>query len=345
MKLHKSLNMIAVILILTAVSCSLAHAAWPQTFKLYAGQNVKFPFEVTSPGQIAVNATWQGCGLYVVVLDPSGKAVLTPTLQGSPVTLTYTATDADIQKGTQWTVGIATPPAKAPSQAPVAQGQVDVKAPAIYRAPAAQRPPQRPVIPQPAIQSITPNMASPNDTVVITGVSIPADMTQAEVWFTIAQNENVQGTILKTTKTGDFGMTYDVRVPGDDRLTKEHDGQVYVKIKSGMSTNTLPFGFDPCPPPTITGREPQYGAPGRQMTFTGTRFKPSDLVYFIAPDRSELGASSQFVSATQMTVKVPYGYPTNTKSLTVYIRAKCGVNGCVFSQRYAFPMDPAVITK
>lgn len=131
-------NGLVVILVLVIFSASCAaHAAdslpaWPQQFSLCQGESVQYTIPVTAPGDIVVDAAWQGGGLMVTLDDPSGKAVNTPSLQGSPVKLTYTVTGDDLKKGVLWTLRISTSqtPARDPRR-PVATGQVTVKSPAL----------------------------------------------------------------------------------------------------------------------------------------------------------------------------------------------------------------------
>ncbi len=347
-------GLIAILMLAALLVCTACLATtWPQSFKLFAGQNTKFTFDVTAAGQIVADVTWQGSQLYVALLDPSGKAVNTPTLQSSPAKIIYNMTAADIQKGATWTVGIATPPAKAQSQAPVAQGQVSVKVPVVFH-PNIQRPPVRPVEPHepivpPTLTGITPDVGSPNDTVTITGVGIPPEKNKIVVWFTIAQNQPVQGTIIDGSSDAKGVVTYHVRVPGNDYLTKSYDGPVYVKLlAAGTTTNELIFHFVPCPPPTITSHSPQYGAPNRQMTFTGTRFKYGARVVFSFDGAGgEYGGQSvQVISPTQIKVTIPDTLPTNiSKKIYAQVRNTCGANGgWVYGPKYGFPMDPAAMT-
>jgi hypothetical protein len=344
----RSCLLVAALAVLAGLCAACSAATWPQTFSLYAGHDVKFTFDVNGPGQIVVDATWTGSQLYVGLADPSGKIVNTPTLQSSPVKLNYTATAADVQKGKQWTVGIVTPPAAAPSQKPVAQGQVSVKVPAAIATPIVQRPdviPSAPDLIRPsAISSITPNTGTSNDTVTITGTSIPADKNQAVVWFTIASNQLVQGTILNATKTPN-AVSYQVRVPGNDYLTKPFDGPVHVTIKGGPTTNELTFHFVPCPLPTITSHTPDAGGPNRRMTFTGTHFRMGDIVVFTAQGTTSeyYGVSVEVVNTTQLKVTIPSDYPTTTKTIYAAIHGKCGVSSWVYGPKYGFKMDPAVL--
>jgi len=318
--------------ILTAAAGAIVSAdippTWPKPFSLYAGKTAKFTFEVTRPGQIVVDVTWQGCKLATALADPSGKLVNTPALQSSPVKVTYAATATDVQKGIQWSVTIGSPPAAAPSQNPVATGQVDVHVPAALITPGLQGQVVVPSIPPelllpPSIQSVTPAFGSPTDVVIIKGKNTPTDKTKVEAWFTLSTNATAKGTIANATKAQDV-ISYEVRVPGNDLLHARYDGKVYLKIK-GMSdpTNSLVFHFDPCPQPVINKCSPSYGGSGWQMNFYGYRFRPDDKVYFMVSGSREAGINKIFLNDTHFIVTMPQ-YPTGTTTASVYAERMCG---------------------
>lgn len=342
-----SLFVLLVVTCLTAVSAT-AVTTWPQSFSLYAGQNAQFKFEVTKPGPITVKAVWQGSGLYVSLADPSGKLVNTPTQQPSPVTVTYTATAADIQKGSTWTVIVATRPAPAPSQKPIAEGNVTVTVPAALLIPDLNRPllDKPKIVLFPSLNSVTPSSGKGGDTVVIKGNSLPLNKDEVRVWFTIATNATLQGTIISTAQLSD-GVSYTVRVPGVDWLTKSFVGSLYVRLlNSQTDTNSLRFEYVPFPLPTITSHTPTSGAPARTMTFAGTNFRMGDRVIFLVPGqaREYVGQSVTIANTTQLSAMIPVDYPTTTKTIEVYVLGVCGT-GWAYGPHYRFMMDPAVVSK
>lgn len=327
------------------ISIPALAVTWPQTFSLYAGQSAAYAFDVEKAGQIKADATWTGCQLYVFFTDPTGKVVNEPlALKSSPAQAVYTVTAADLQKGKIWKVNIATPPAKAPSQKPVAQGSVKVAVPVTLtaRVPIGSiKPPVADVhiIRPPAIQSVTPATGSPNDTIVVKGTDIPEDKTKAEVWFTLKLNTPAQGTILSASKSGST-ITYNVRVPGNDYVYSPYTGPMYVKIKGGAQTNSLDFNFVPCRPPTITSHSPQYGKPGVRTTFTGTGFWQTDRVFFVTSQGDMASPDTDFVSGTQISAVVPPNLPLDLKAIKAYVRYDCKghwLNGPV----YTYSLDPA----
>lgn len=344
---------LVVVLLLAAFAlgvCSATLAAvtttWPQPFSLYAGHDAKWTVEVAKPGQITIDATWTGCNLYVLLIDPSGKTVNLPlALKSSPANVTYSATAADVQKGKLWTVAIGTPPAGAPSQKPVAQGSVVVKVPVSLtaQAPILSKPSViagvHDIIRPPAIQSVTPPTGSPNDTVVIKGTDIPADKTKAEVWFMLKANNPAQGTILTASKSGSV-ITYNVRVPGNDYVYSPYSGPLYVNVKGVGKTNNLTFAFVPCRPPTITSHLPQYGMPGVRTTFKGTSFRPTDQVRFVTSQGDVPSPDTDFVSATQISAVVPPNLPLDLKTIKVYVRYDCKGHWLIGPQ-YIYPLDPS----
>ncbi len=341
-----SVLVLCVLIGILAASASAA-TTWPQPFSLYAGRNAEFKFEVLKPGLITVKAVWQGSGLYVSLADASGKLVNTPTQQASPVTLTYTATAADVQKGPVWTVAVYTLPAAAPSQKPVAEGDVTVTVPVALVIPNLDRP----IVDKPkfllptSLTSVTPASASGYDTVVIKGVSLPLDKNAVRVWFTLSTNVTEMGTILSTAQLPD-GVSYSVRVPDKDWLTKTFKGSLYVRLlNSNTDTNNLPFEFVPCPPAVITGVSPTSGAPGRRMTFAGTHFRNGDLVRFLVPGQTTeyAGQSVTLDNGIQESAVIPVDYPTTTKTIEVYIRSQCR-GTWVYGPHYRFIMDPAAMT-
>ncbi len=337
------------ILLFIVVFCGAANAAvtttWPQSFSLYAGREVRFTFEVPKAGEITVDATWQGCGLYISLADASGKVVNAPvTSKTSPVKVVYNATAADVQKGKIWTLTISTPPAAAPSQKPVAQGNVRVKVPVsiITQAPIVSKPPAVPNIAKlPAIQSVTPATGSPNDTVVIKGTDIPEDKTKAEVWFMLKANTPAQGTILTASKSGSV-ITYNVRVPGNDYVYSPYSGPLYVNVKGVGKTNNLTFAFVPCKSPTITSHLPQYGMPGVRTTFKGANFRPTDRVRFVTSQGDVPSPDTDYVSSTQISAIVPPNLPLDLKTIKVYVSYDCKGHWLI-GPHYTYPLDPSAV--
>lgn len=343
------------VILLIVLASSLAIAAqaadtttWPQSFSLYAGQSAKYTFQVSAAGNIVITSTWHGCGLYFVLKDPSGKVVAPVPLavSSSPANVTYAATKADVAKGNPWTLIVETPPAKAPSQKPVAVGTVSVKVPLIGRLPIFHEPDvvKPPIFAAPpSISSVVPASGGPSDIVKVSGKSIPEDKTKAEVWFTVAGGLTRQGTILNVTKSAGI-VTYEVRVPPRDNIQNSHDGPLYVRFKqTGAITNSLTFKYLPYPPPTITSHTPQYGMPGQRTTFTGTHFDSTNAVYFVVAGQSDISSPSTiYRSPTELYVTVPPNLPKANKTITCYVRGKAGAlwqNG----PRYSYSMDPAYI--
>lgn len=340
----------AVLILLFIVAfCGVANSAvttaWPQTFSLYAGHDARWTVEVAKPGQITIDATWTGCNLYVLLIDPSGKTVNLPlALKSSPAKVTYSATAADVEKGKLWTVAIGTPPAGSPGQKPVAQGSVSVKVPVsiITQAPILSKPTVVPNIAKlPAIQSVTPATGSPNDIVVIKGTEIPEDKTKAEVWFMLKANTPAQGTIVSAGKSGSV-ITYNVRVPGNDYVYSPYSGPLYVNVKGVGKTNNLTFAFVPCKPPTITSHLPQYGVPGVRTTFKGTNFRPTDRVRFVTSQGDMPSPDTDYTSATQISAIVPPNLPLDMKSIKVYVSYDCKGHWLI-GPHYTYPLDPSAV--
>ena len=339
-----TLVFLAAVLILAASSVTIA-ADWPQSFSLYAGQGAKFSFDVAAPGQITVDATWQGCNVAVALTDPSGKLINGPlALKPSPVQIVYTATADDIKKGKTWTVVIGTPPAAQPSQKPVAEGSVNVKIPIALNVPIGSRPPvfQKPIniIRPPTLGSVTPAGGSTNEYVIVKGVSIPEDKTKAEVWFTTKTNTTRQGTIITATKSGDE-ISYQVRVPGDDYAYQPITGPLCVKLKGTQTvTNSLDFTYVPCAPSIITSHSPQYLKPGVRTTFTGKDFGPNDRVYFVSSTKGNVAGEGTIVSSTtQISAVMPPAFTTNLKSVEVFVRYDCHGH-FLDGPKYLAPLDP-----
>lgn len=189
------------------------------------------------------------------------------------------------------------------------------------------------IIVPPQIESITPNSGSPGDMVEVKGLSIPADRSKAEVWFTLAPNKTAQGTILRTSQSQKV-VSYWVKVPGDDSITASYQGPLYIKIKeNGKTTPPRQFRIIPLLP-KITSHSPQYGAPGRTTTFRGVNFKSTDEACVSGTTSAQL----TFRSATEVAIALPANYPTASSLIRVYLRRKGGLAG----PTYIYALDPSV---
>lgn len=335
------LLLVTLLVAVSGLGCS-ADTTWPQAFKLYAGQTAKFTFEVPKPESIGVNVTWQGVGLFVALVDPSGKTVNTPAQQASPVTLTHAATAADVQKGTQWTVVIGTPPAKAPSQQPVAQGEVTVKVQQALIMPG-----QRITIPDPikdridqglpVLTSISPDAVGPNDVVTVKARNVPSDKTAVDAYVAIGGNAPALVPIIDAT--ADRGIvSYQVSIP-DASARGIIRSQVYVEVKaSSAQTNNLPFSYNPCPPPVITNHSPREGISGDNINLFVKYFKQSDELYFVVPGKSDVLITNKIlVNTSQLIVSQIAVYPAGTQNATAYLRSNCG-GAWITGPKYSFPL-------
>ena len=194
----------------------------------------------------------------------------------------------------------------------------------------------RPTNPQ--IVSVTPGFGSPGDNVVIKAINVPLDKTKAEVWFTIAANKSAQGTISRSAESRGQ-VTYWVQVPGDESITAQFRGPLYIKVKgTGRVTPSIQFSVIPVTP-KITSHSPQYGAPGRTTTFKGVNFKPDDQVSV-----NVVGTVPMvYRSATEIAITLPSNFPTTESLIRVTVRRKNSSTTQVPSP-YMYALDPAVNT-
>jgi hypothetical protein len=88
-------------------------------------------------------------------------------------------------------------------------------------------------------------------------------------------------------------------------VTVQNPGNLSGKLPGAFTYNTTSG------PPTIGGVSPTSGAPGGQVTLTGTNFASADVVSF-----GSTNATTTFVSATQLTAVVP-SVSAGTYSVTV----------------------------
>jgi hypothetical protein len=152
----------------------------------------------------------------------------------------------------------------------------------------------------PTVTSISPNSGSTagGTTVTISGSNFLAG---ALVLF---------GTVSAPTVNISSGTQIQVVTPA------HASGLIDVAVvNSGNLTGTLPSAFTynspSSGPPTITAISPTSGAPGTQLTITGTNFVSADTVSF-----GSSVVSSTFVGSTQMTAVVP-SLSAGTYSITV----------------------------
>lgn len=189
----------------------------------------------------------------------------------------------------------------------------------------------------PELLSITPGNASPGETILVKTINTPADKTKVEIWFTLAANTTVQGTIGSTTEPQGTVIYY-VKVPGDDS-TASYQGPLYVKIKEdGRTTNSRNFRVTPVMP-KISSHSPQYGEPGKTTTFKGVNFKPTDEATLSNYSGT---VPVTYRSATEIAITLPSNYPTTNKFISVILRRKSG-SATLSTGPYILPLDPKLL--
>lgn len=151
----------------------------------------------------------------------------------------------------------------------------------------------------PTISSISPNEGptSGGTKVTITGTNF---LVGALVLFGAASATNV--TVVSPAQ---IEATTPANAAGPANVTVENPGNVSGSMSGAYSYTSSSS------PPTITSISPTSGAPGTQVTITGTNFVSVDTVSF-----NSNPASATFVSATQLTAVVPNVTPA-TYSVTV----------------------------
>ena len=152
----------------------------------------------------------------------------------------------------------------------------------------------------PTVTGLSPNSGPTvgGTNVTITGTNFLAG---ALVLFGTASASNVS--VVSGTQ---IQAVTPANAAGPVNVTVENPGNV-----SGSSSAGYTYISSSTGPPTITSVSPTSGAPGTQVTITGTNFVSADTVTF-----GSSPASSTFVSATQLTALVP-NVSVGTYSITV----------------------------
>ena len=152
----------------------------------------------------------------------------------------------------------------------------------------------------PTVSGISPNSGptAGGSQVTITGTNFLAG---ALVLFGAASASSV--TVVSATQ---IQAVSPANAAGPVNVIVQDPGNVTGSISAGYTYVSSSTG-----PPTITSVSPTSGAPGIQVTITGTNFVSADTVTF-----SSSPASSTFVSATQLIATVP-NVSAGTYSITV----------------------------
>jgi hypothetical protein len=156
-------------------------------------------------------------------------------------------------------------------------------------------------VPSPTVASVSPNSGptTGGTKVVITGTNFLAG---ALILF-----GGASATAVTVNSATQIQAVTPVNAAGPADVTVEDPGNVSAKLFGGFTYNSSSSGA-----PTISGVSPSSGAPGTQVTVTGTNFSAADTVAF----GSTNAAPTMFVSTTQLTTTVP-SISTGTYSVTV----------------------------
>lgn len=185
---------------------------------------------------------------------------------------------------------------------------------------------------QPTLTLITPNQAMPGDQVVLSGKHLPLDKAQSEARFVIGSGIDLPATILSVSQAGEI-VNYQVQVPADPTAAAAFNGQVYMNIKtSGVTTNSLDFGYTPAPLATIASTAPVTCGPGEMLLLNGSNFSASDSVFFLWGTGDPVkAAEKQYFSPQQMRVKVPDYSSKLPLNMLVYVVNKGLAQGPLYS--------------
>lgn len=164
----------------------------------------------------------------------------------------------------------------------------------------------------PIIHAINPPSARLGDTVTINGARFDGRGPERNVVrFTRSQQAGGGQTFGSVTQATRTALT--VVVPADAAT-----GPVTVQTEGGTATSPSDFVVNQFPAPVISDFNPKRGAPGTQVTLTGTNLKvnPNDPTVTFAGSSNRLPALVSSASATEVHITVPNGAVTGLIELT-----------------------------
>jgi len=292
-------RLVATIIVLAAMSLAgssseaqTGEPAWPQNFQLPQGESRGFAFPVTQPGQILVSIRTQGAPIVATLSGPPAQPI---RQSGTGVlTITHTATAAEVAKSSIWILTISSnsaPPPLRSAPTIVAQGTVSVQHPPGDPRIAQAEAQRRLVVARPSATPVAvATVVSPKQTAYLAQVAAR----QA------AQRQALMAQVGARVPASAVRPAPKTTAPSVRTASGSDEGQ------SGGGSSSSAAG----PPPHISALSASQGQPGDPVMIWGSGFgSTKGQVHFMVsggpPVRDDTTSQIDYWSDTQIVAHVP----------------------------------------